>query len=111
MRTANMTSATLNTEPTPTPGNRLKMVLSVLFDLIIVGVVLGISAVAIAAQWRAGTFRLSLANDPLLSWHLVRAAGMASYALIGSSTVWGIFLSSRFIKDWSPSPVTLLLHA
>jgi sulfoxide reductase heme-binding subunit YedZ len=31
--------------------------------------------------------------------------------LLAASTLWGLFLSSRVIKDWSPGPVSLLMHA
>jgi predicted ferric reductase len=35
---------------------------------------------------------------------------VAYIALIGS-TVWGLFMSSQFVKDWSPGPVSMTIHA
>lgn len=59
----------------------------------------------------SGSLGASLADDARLSWHIVRASGLTAYALLAASMVWGIFLSSRLIKNWSPGPLTLLLHA
>ncbi len=79
-------------------------------DWIILVVVVGSSVAAIYAVWQAGAFGLPLTSDRTLSWHLVRAAGLCAYALLGASTLWGLILSSRVIKDWSPGPVALLIH-
>lgn len=43
-------------------------------------------------------------------WFLIRSSGLTAYALLGASTVWGMFLRSRIIKNWTPGPVALLLH-
>ncbi len=79
-------------------------------DWLILIIVVGISGAAFYAVWQAGAFGLPLTSDPTLSWHLVRAAGLCAYVLLGASTLWGLILSSRVIKDWSPGPVALLLH-
>lgn len=80
-------------------------------DRLILGAALVVSLVSLLAVWQTGAFGLPLASDALLSWHLVRAAGLTAYTLLGASTLWGVFLASRVIKDWSPGPVMLLLHA
>jgi sulfoxide reductase heme-binding subunit YedZ len=80
-------------------------------DWIVLLIVMGVSAYTIASVTLTGAFWLPLASDVRLSWHLVRAAGLTAYGLLAVSTVWGLFLSSRVIKDWSPGPVSLLLHA
>ncbi len=36
---------------------------------------------------------------------------MTGYTLLAGSMLWGLFLSSRVIKDWLPGPLSLLLHA
>lgn len=90
----------------PASGNALKWA-----DRLILGVALIVSLASLAAVWHVGAFGLPLTSDPLLSWHVVRAAGLTAFALLGASMVWGVFLSSRVIKDWSPGPVMLLLHA
>lgn len=70
-----------------------------------------ISLAAIYYTVQAGAFSTPLSSDSLWAWHLVRACGMVSYTLMAASTLWGVFLASRVIKDWSPGPLSLLLHA
>ncbi len=80
-------------------------------DGLILLIVLGVSIEAIHDYVQAGTFGFSLAGDQNVSWHMVRSAGLTAYILLGASTLWGVFLATRAIKDWSPGPVSLLLHA
>ncbi len=80
-------------------------------DWLVLLVALLIAAFSVAWTIGSGTFSVSLVDDQLWSWHLVRACGLIAYTLLASSTLWGVFLSSRLIKDWSPGPLSLLLHA
>lgn len=80
-------------------------------DWLLLLIVAGVSVVTVLSAWPSVTAGLSLANDTKLSWHLVRSAGLTAYALLGASTIWGLFLSSRAIKDWSPGPMSLLFHS
>jgi sulfoxide reductase heme-binding subunit YedZ len=80
-------------------------------DWLVLLVALVIAAISILWTIRSGTFNVSLTEDQLWSWHLVRACGLIAYTLLAASTLWGVFLSSRVIKDWSPGPLSLLLHA
>jgi methionine sulfoxide reductase heme-binding subunit len=80
-------------------------------DWMMVVVILAISAFSLAATVGSGVFDVSLAGDTKWSWYLVRSAGMTAYTLLAASMLWGLFLSSRILKDWSPGPLTLLLHA
>src|SRR5579859_4454942 len=80
-------------------------------DNLLLLVILLVSAGALIYDIHTGLFSVSLTNDQQWSWHLVRAAGLTAYALVGVSTVWGLFLASRLIKDWAPGPMSLLLHA
>jgi predicted ferric reductase len=80
-------------------------------DGLILVIVVGVSVAALGYDVQVGIFGFSLLSDQGLSWHLVRSAGLAAYVLLGASTLWGTFLSTRAIKDWSPGPVSLLLHA
>lgn len=70
-----------------------------------------IAGVSIVYTAQVGAFNVSLSQDALWAWHLSRASGMVAYSMLAASTLWGIFLSSRVIKDWSPGPLSLLLHA
>ena len=47
--------------------------------------------------------------DEKLLWHLVRSSGMVAYVLLLASTVWDLFISSQFVRDWSPGPVSMTL--
>ncbi|MEP7285567.1 MAG: hypothetical protein ABI947_07355 [Chloroflexota bacterium] len=77
-------------------------------DGVVLIVILAVIGVALVLNWQSSSV---LAEDKRLSWHLVRSVGIIAYAMLGSSTLWGIFLSSRIIKDWSPGTTSLLLHA
>jgi predicted ferric reductase len=80
-------------------------------DVLLFVVVVGISLVSLVYTLASGVMSQSLVGDSQWSWHLVRSAGMVSYTLLAASTLWGIFLTTRVLKNWSPSPVMLLLHA
>lgn len=75
-----------------------------IFSLIVIG---------ISVWWlfRENVFNFTLNQDEKLSWHLVRSSGMVAYILLLASTVWGLFISTQFVKEWSPGPVSLTLHS
>jgi predicted ferric reductase len=78
---------------------------------LVLAVAVVVAVVAIVYTAQVGAFNVSLTQDALWAWHLSRASGMVAYSMLAASTLWGIFLSSRVIKDWSPGPLSLLLHA
>src|SRR3954465_12100366 len=81
-------------------------------DWLVVAVVLAISAFSLVATVGSGALNVSsTSSDTPWSWYLVRSAGMTAYPLRAASMLGGLFLSSRILKDWSPGPLTLLLHA
>lgn len=75
-----------------------------LASLIIIGL-------SVAWLFANGTFSFTLSQDEKLVWHLVRSSGIVAYVLLLASTVWGLFISSQFVKDWSPGPVSMTLHS
>ena len=79
------------------------------------GLILTFSALLIGlSAWimiRSGTFNFALYADQKLSWHLIRSSGIVAYVLLLASTVWGLFLSSQLVKDWSPGPISMTLHS
>ncbi len=81
------------------------------WDWLLLVAIIAVAGVSLYTMIQIGTFSFPLAQDDRLSWHLVRAAGLVSYSLLAVSTGWGVFLSTRLTIDWTPSPVTLLLHA
>jgi len=68
--------------------------------------------IGISGMWLfvSGTFSFALNQDEKLVWHLVRSSGMMAYVLLLVSTVWGLFISSQFVKNWSPGQVSMTLH-
>ncbi len=79
-------------------------ILSLIFSVVVVGL-----AVAWLAQTGALT-HLSL-NQENLVWYMIRAAGITAYILLTVSVLWGLALSSSAVKDWSPGPLSMVLHA
>jgi len=69
--------------------------------------------VGLAGVWLIynGTFDDGLLPDRNLSWYLIRSSGVAAYILLTLSVIWGLALSSSVVKDWSPGPLTMLLHS
>ena len=80
-------------------------------DWLILVFVLVIGGLSLYFTVQAGALNVSLFADSQWAWHLVRGCGMIAYTLMAASTLWGVFLSSRLVKDWSPGPLSLLLHA
>jgi len=84
---------------------------SKLQDTVIGIVSLIIIGASIFLAVRSGMFTISLAEDELLTWHLIRSSGIFAYILLTASMVWGLFLSNHLIKNWSPGPVSLSIHS
>ena len=78
--------------------------LSLAFSVLVVG---------LAAAWlvRSGTFDAAFAANDNLTWYLIRASGITGYILITLSVMWGLALSSSAVKNWSPGPLTMVIHA
>lgn len=58
--------------------------------------------------------QLSLTNalwaSEKVAWYLTRSSGTVAYIFLSASTVWGLLLSSKLIKELVPAPVTLAMH-
>ncbi len=108
---ASRVSSTTTAGDMTTRGQEAKGGIPRWIDWILLLVVVIVAVVAVGLTWQSGAFGLPLTTDDRLSWHLVRAAGLTAYGLLAASTLWGLFLSSRVIKDWSPGPMSLLFHA
>lgn len=85
--------------------------------------------------WRLGAFLLSTVAGVLVSaillrflwallpaqtpallgakgaWYLSRSTGTVAYLLLSASTIWGLVLSSKIVKEMVPAPVALGLHS
>ncbi len=44
------------------------------------------------------------------AWHLARSAGTVAYLLLAGSTVWGLLLSTKIIKETVPAVLALAMH-
>ena len=44
------------------------------------------------------------------AWHFTRSAGTVAYILLASSTVWGLLLSTKIIKETVPAALALVMH-
>ncbi len=71
-------------------------------------IVIGVSAWGMSVS---GVFDFPLYQDEQLTWHLIRSSGVVAYVLLMASTIWGLFLSSQMVKDWSPGPISMTLHS
>lgn len=80
-------------------------------DGIIVIASIIIIGLSVATAVQNGMFSISLAEDELLTWHLIRSSGIFAYILLTVSMIWGLFLSNQLIKDWSPGPVSMMIHS
>jgi sulfoxide reductase heme-binding subunit YedZ len=78
--------------------------LSLAFSVLVAG---------LAAAWlvRSGTFDAGFVARDNLTWYLIRASGITGYILITLSVLWGLALSSSAVKNWSPGPLTMVLHS
>ncbi len=78
--------------------------LSLVFSLLVIG---------LAAVWTVHNNLLStdlIANNQL-SWYITRASGITAYILLSLSVIWGLVLSSNLVKNWSPGPLSMILHS
>ncbi|MCA9872539.1 MAG: ferric reductase-like transmembrane domain-containing protein [Anaerolineales bacterium] len=44
------------------------------------------------------------------AWHVTRSTGMVAYLLLAASTIWGLLLSTKIIKDTVPPVLSLAMH-
>ncbi len=64
-----------------------------------------LTATPIAAQ-----LALFLGITEKTSWYLSRSAGTVAYLLLSGSTIWGLLLSSKLIKETVPAVLSLSMH-
>jgi sulfoxide reductase heme-binding subunit YedZ len=76
---------------------------SFVFSLLVAG---------LAGAWLVhGSFETSVVTSGNLTWYLIRASGITAYIMLTLSVIWGLALTSSAIKDWSPGPVSMVIHA
>ncbi len=80
----------------------------------LLALVFSLAVIGGATVWTlsSGLFATNaLSSDNNLTWHLIRSAGISAYVLLFLSMVWGLFISGRYVKDWSPGPLSLAIHS
>lgn len=80
-------------------------------EWLLVLIVVAVAVSSFVYTLQSGAFSVTLVGNTQWSWFLVRSAGMVAYALLAASMLWGLFLSSHILKNWSPGPLTMVLHA
>ncbi|MCB8975853.1 MAG: ferric reductase-like transmembrane domain-containing protein [Ardenticatenaceae bacterium] len=50
-----------------------------------------------------------LINDETI-WYLVRSSGTVAYLFMAASTIWGLVISSKFLKEIVPGSLSLAMH-
>ena len=87
-----------------TKSTRVMDVLSAAVSIVIV-------LIAVVWLWQTGAFQVSLMTQNNLIWYVIRSLGITAYILMTLSVVWGLVLSGRAAKDWSPGMLSMLLHS
>ena len=64
-----------------------------------------------AMMFRTGVFSFNIFEAENMTWYLIRSSGITAYLMLAASTIWGLFISSQFVKDWSPGVVSMAMHS
>ena len=56
------------------------------------------------------TVASALALTEKTPWYFTRSAGTVAYLLLAGSTIWGLLLSTKLIKDTIPAALSLAMH-
>ena len=72
-----------------------------------IGIVMG------SVIWMAslGMFNMSWTLSENLTWYFIRSTGITAYILMTLSVLWGLALSSKVVKHWSPGMLSMMLHS
>ena len=93
--------------------NLLESALTLAFSLVL-GAVGGL--ILLATGWllvntpAGATIAQALALSAKTSWYFTRSAGTVAYLLLAGSTIWGLLLSTKLIKEAIPAALALAMH-
>ena len=45
------------------------------------------------------------------AWYLTRSTATVAYLLLSASTIWGLLLSTKLVKEWVPAPLAMAFHS
>ncbi|MFZ0546293.1 MAG: hypothetical protein WAM60_12690 [Candidatus Promineifilaceae bacterium] len=101
---------TTTTNSFPTRNHFLKLLNFLSKVLMVGGIVIGVG-------WLLGTqpawvVQLSsvLGITDKTPWYLSRSAGTVAYLLLAGSTIWGLLLSTKIVKEMVPAALALAMH-
>lgn len=77
----------------------------------IASLVFSLAMLILVGMWTVQGGFLNTNIDRSMTWQLIRASGLTAYILFTLSTLWGLALSSKIVKDWSPGTLSMLLHS
>jgi len=83
--------------------------------LIVVGMIAG-TTLGLATLWLLSSARSAGSLEALLGisgqtpWHISRSAGVVAYLFLTASTVWGLLLSTRIVKETISPALSLTMH-
>jgi len=93
--------------------NYLDTAVTLIFSLI-VGALGGLTLLAtgwLLTSTPAGqVLAQALALTEKTPWYFTRSAGTVAYLLLSSSTIWGLLLSTKLLKDHVPAALSLAMH-
>ncbi|MEJ2747375.1 MAG: ferric reductase-like transmembrane domain-containing protein [Anaerolineae bacterium] len=91
-------------------SNLLTFLLSLLLGLVGGTVVLGGGYILLAGTPLAAQLSTLLGITAKTPWYFSRSAGTVAYLLLAGSTIWGLLLSSKIIKEAVPASLALAMH-
>lgn len=79
----------------------------------IISLIVSLAILGLVAVWtvQSGFVAGVLETNRSMTWQFIRSSGLTAYVLFAVSTLWGVALSSKVVKDWSPGPLSMLMHA
>jgi DMSO/TMAO reductase YedYZ heme-binding membrane subunit len=88
----------------------LTFLLSLLVGMIGGGILIGAIWFLVTRTTLAPQLGAFLGITDKTPWHLSRSAGTVAYLLLAGSTVWGLLLSSKIVKEALPAALSLAMH-
>jgi DMSO/TMAO reductase YedYZ heme-binding membrane subunit len=77
---------------------------------------LGLIGVMVTGIWfvsrlfPGGTLAVLLGLSEKSAWYFTRSTGTVAYLLLAGSTIWGLLLSTKIIKETVPAALSLAMH-
>lgn len=88
----------------------LTFLLSLLLGLIGGGIAIGTGWFLITSTPLAAQLGALLGITAKTPWYFSRSAGTVAYLLLAGSTIWGLLLSTKIIKETVPAALSLAMH-